>query len=66
MPCVVTSTATGTYSKVLSSMENALIMLETAAKCSNYAKIEDYAFSFELCFSRQIMLKIMPAYCINA
>ena len=29
-------------------------------------KIEDYAFSFGLCFSRQIMLKIMLAYCINA
>ena len=29
-------------------------------------KIEDYAFSFGLCFSRQVMLKIMLAYCINA
>ena len=29
-------------------------------------KFEDYAFSFRLCFSRQIMLKIMLAYCINA
>ena len=34
--CLVTSTAA--YSKVLSSMENALILLEIAAKCSNYAK----------------------------
>ena len=26
-------------------------------------EIEDYAFPFGLCFSRQIMLKIMQAYC---
>ena len=65
MPCVLTSTAG--YSKVLFSMENAQIMLEMAAKCSNYAKkIQDYAFSFGLFFSRKIMLKIMLAYCINA
>ena len=29
-------------------------------------EIEDYAFSFGLCFSGPIMLKIMLAYCINA
>ena len=29
-------------------------------------EIDQYAFSFGLCFSRQIMLKIMLAYCINA
>ena len=29
-------------------------------------EIEDYAFPFGLCFSMQIMLKIMLAYCINA
>ena len=29
-------------------------------------KIEDYAFSFGLRFSRQSMLKFMLAYCINA
>ena len=29
-------------------------------------KIENYAFPFGLCFVRQIMLKIMLAYCINA
>ena len=29
-------------------------------------KIQDYAFSFGLFFSRQIMLKIMLAYYINA
>ena len=57
MPCVVTSTAK--YSKVLSSMENAHIMLEMAGKGS---EIEDYAFPFGLCFSRPIMLKIMLAY----
>ena len=65
MLCVVTSTAEY-KAKVLSSMENAHIMLEMAEKCSNYAKIEDYAFPFGLCFVRQIMLKIMLAYCINA
>ena len=48
MPCVVTSTAA--YSKVLSSMENALIMLEIAAKCSNYAK------NWGLCLFFWIML----------
>ena len=37
-------------------LQNAQIMLE----------IEDYAFPFGLCFSSQIMLKIMLAYCINA
>ena len=26
----------------------------------------DYAFPFGLCYSMQIMLKIMLAYCINA
>ena len=36
MPCFVTLTAR--HSKVLSSMENAHIMLKTATKCSNYAK----------------------------
>ena len=46
--CVVTSTAE--YSKVLSSMENALIMLEMAAKCSNYAK------NWGLCLFFWIML----------
>ena len=62
MPCVVTSTAakSSLQGKMLTIykkwLENAQIMLE----------IEDYAFPFELCFSREIMLKIMPAYCINA
>ena len=48
MPCVVPSIAA--YSKVLSSMENALIMLEIAAKCSNYAK------NWGLCLFFWIML----------
>ena len=48
MPCVVTSTAA--YSKVLSSMENAHIMLEIAAKCSKYAK------NWGLCLFFWIML----------
>ena len=48
MPYVVTSTAA--YSKVLSSMENAHIMLEMAGKCSNYAR------NWGLCFSFWIML----------
>ena len=47
-----------------------LYYAKMTVKCSNYAQImleiEDYAFSFVLCFSRQIMLKIMLAYCINA
>ena len=66
MPCVVTLTAG--YSKVLrlSSMENAHIMLKMAANAQIMLEIEEYAFSCGLCFSRQIMLKIMPAYCINA
>ena len=29
-------------------------------------EIEDYAFPFGLCYSMQIMLKIMLAFCINA
>ena len=48
MPCFVTLTAS--HSKVLSSMENADIMLKTAAKCSKYAK------NYGLCFSFWIML----------
>ena len=44
MPCVLTST-TG-YSKVLFSMENAQIMLEMAAKCSNWAKNSGLCFLF--------------------
>ena len=48
MPCVVTSTAAD--SKILSSMENALIMLEIAAKSSNYAK------NWGLCLFFWIML----------
>ena len=44
MPCFVTLTAS--HSKVLSSMENAHIMLKTAAKCSNYAKNKGLCFSF--------------------
>ena len=48
MPCVLTKT--GGCSKVLFSMENAHIMLEMAAKCSNYAK------NSGLCFFVWIML----------
>ena len=44
MPCVLTST--GGCSKVLFSMENAHIMLEIAAKCSNYAKNSGLCFFF--------------------
>ena len=44
MPCVLTSTAG--YSKVLFSMENAQIMLEMVAKCSNYAKNSGLCFLF--------------------
>ena len=44
MPSVLTSTAG--YSKVLFSMENAQIMLEMAAKCSNYAKNSGLCFLF--------------------
>ena len=44
MPCVLTLTAG--YSKVLFSMENAQIMLEMAAKCSNYAKNSGLCFLF--------------------
>ena len=44
MPCVLTSTAG--YSKVLFSMEKAQIMLEMAAKCSNYAKNSGLCFLF--------------------
>ena len=44
MPCVLTSTAG--YSKVLFSMENAQIMLEMAAKCSNYAETSGLCFPF--------------------
>ena len=36
---IVTSTAGYIIAKVLSSMENAHILLEMAEKCSNYAKI---------------------------
>ena len=41
-------------------------MLEMAKNAQIMLEIEDYAFPFELCFSMQIMLKIMLAYCINA
>ena len=44
VPCVLTSTAG--YTKVLFSMENAQIMLEMAAKCSNYAKNSGLCFLF--------------------
>ena len=44
MPCFVTLTAR--HSKVLSSRENAHIMLKTAAKCSNYAENQGLCFSF--------------------
>ena len=60
MPCFVTLTAR--HSKVLSSMENAHIMLKTAAvNAQIMLKIKDYVFPFGLCFLRQIMLKIMLA-----
>ena len=49
-----------------SSTENAHIMLEMAKKRQIMLESEDYAFPFGLCFSIQIMLKIMLAYCINA
>ena len=57
-----------TSTEVLSgeSTENAHMMLEMAENAQIMLKIEDYAFPFGLCFLRQIMLKIMPAYCINA
>ena len=44
MPCVLTST--GGCSKVLFSMDNAHIMLEMAAKCSNYANNSGLCFLF--------------------
>ena len=44
MPCVLTKT--GGCSKVLISMENAHIMREMAAKCSNYAKNSGLCFFF--------------------
>ena len=47
-------------------MENAHIMLEMAENAQIMPKIEDYAFPFGFCFVRQIMLKIMLTYCINA
>ena len=46
MPCVVTLTAAYSRGKVLSSMENAHIMLEMAGKCSNYARNRGLCFSF--------------------
>ena len=47
-------------------MENAHIMLEWLKNAQIMPNIEDYVFRFGLCFVRQIMLKIMLAYCINA
>ena len=44
MPCVLTKT--GGCSKVPFSMENAHIVLEMAAKCSNYAKNPGLCFFF--------------------
>ena len=40
-------------------------MLKMAANVQIMLEIEDYAFPFG-CFSRQIMLKFMLAYYINA
>ena len=47
-------------------MKNAHIMLEWLQNAQTMLEIEDYAVPFGLCFSSQIMLKIMLAYCINA